>query len=117
MTEEHNERTLSIEEFLQIATLEQKELLSSIYEYVKKEVAITKKINSVYESIDNGIYFQDGGITLNASKDDADVISLGMKVELEDVRKNIGILMRKAVGELRMGDVGIIRRQYGNYVK
>lgn len=117
MTEKSNESTLSVKEFFQIATLEQKKLLSDIYEYVMKEVAITKNINSIYGSIDKGIYSKDGRVAVCNSNDDADVISLGLKVELEEVRKNIGILMRKAVGELHMGNVGIIKRQYGNYVK
>jgi hypothetical protein len=117
MTEKRNEHILSIEEFFKIATLEQKKLLSDIYEDVMKEVAITKKINAVYGSIENGIYFQDGGVAMCNSNDDADVISLRLKVELEDVRKDIGILMRKAADELHMGNVGMIQRQYGNYVK
>lgn len=117
MTEKSNERTLPMDEFFQIATLEQKEILSDIYEDVMKEVAITKKIKSIYGSVDNGIYSQDGGVTVCDSNDDADIISLGSKVELEEVRKNIGVLMRRAVDELHMGNVGIIKRQYGNYVK
>lgn len=117
MTEKRNGHTLSIEEFSRNATSEQKELLSDIYNNVQKEVSIAKKINVIYESIENGIYFQDGGVAICDSNDDADVISLGLKIELEDVRKDIGMLMRKAVEELHMGNVGMIQRQYGNYVK
>ena len=125
MTEKHNsrkkdnnnQRTLSIEEFFPIATLEQKELLSEIYDEVQKEVAIAKKINVIYGSIDNGIYSSGEGITVCENGDDADVISLGPKMELKDVRENIGRLLKKAVDELHMEDVGMIQRQYGNYVK
>lgn len=117
MTEKHNQQTLSIEEFFQIATLEQKELLSKIHDDVQKEVEIAKKINEIYKSIDNGICSSGEGITICESKDDADAISLGLKIELEDVRKNIGVLLKKAVDKLHMGDVGMIQRQYNNYVK
>jgi hypothetical protein len=112
-----NRITLSIEEFFPIATLEQKELLSDIYDNVQKEVAITKKINEIYGSIDDGIYFSDGGVTILESKDDADAISLGLKTDLKDVRSNIGELLKKAVNELHMEDVGMIQRQYSNYVE
>ena len=36
MTEKHSEHTLSIEEFPKIATFEQKELLSDVYNNVRK---------------------------------------------------------------------------------
>lgn len=117
MTEKHNERVLSIEEFFQIATLAQKELLSDIYDNVQEEVAISKKINAIYESTKNGIYSSGEGITICDSSDDADVISLGLKIELKEVRENIGRLLKKAVDELHMGNVGMIQRQYKNYVK
>jgi hypothetical protein len=116
-SDNNNRITLSIEEFFPIATLEQKELLSEIYDNVQKEVAIAKKINGIYGSIDEGIYFSDGGVTICESKDDADAISLGLKKELEDVRINIGKLLRKAVDDLHMEDVGMVQRQYHNYVK
>lgn len=123
MTEKHNpskndnnnQRTLSIEGFFPIATLAQKELLSDIYDGVQKEVAIAKKINAVYGSTDNGIYSSGEGITICENRDDADVISLGLKMELKEVRENIGKLLKKAVDELHMEDVGLIQRQYHNY--
>lgn len=117
MIPENNQRVLSIEEFYQIATLEQKELLSDIYDNVQKEVEIAKKINVIYESISKGVYSSDGGVTICESVDDADVISLGLKTELQEVRATIGKLLKKAVDKLHMGDVGMIQGQYGNYVK
>ncbi len=38
-------------------------------------------------------------------------------MELKYVRDKIVILLKKAVSELGMKDVGIIQRQYKNYVK
>ena len=38
------------------------------------------------------------------------------KRELVQVRKKIAELLKKAVNDLNMGDVGIIQRQYKNYV-
>jgi hypothetical protein len=108
---------LSIEEFSPIATLEQKELLSDIYDNIQKEVAIAKKINEIYGSIDDGIYFSDGGVAICENKDDADVMTLGLKTDLKEVRSNIGKLMKKAVNDLHMEDVGMIQRQYNNYVE
>ena len=87
------------------------------YDNVQKEVAIAKKINEIYESIDKGIHFSDEGVSVCESRDDADAISLGLKTELEEVRSNIGKLLKKAVDKLHMEDVGMIQRQYNNYVK
>jgi hypothetical protein len=116
-SDNNNRITLSIEEFFPIATLEQKELLSEIYDNVQKEVSIAKKINEIYGSIDECIHFSDGGVSVCENRDDADVISLGLKKELEDVRTNIGKLLKKAAKDLHMENVGMIQRQYSNYVK
>ncbi len=117
MTEEHSEPTLSIYEFFEIATLKQKELLSELYENAEKEAMILKKINTIYESVRNGVYSSCGTVTVCESVDDANIISLELKGELEKVRKDIGALLKKAVDELHMGNVGIIQRQYNNYIK
>lgn len=116
MTKENRQRPLSIEEFFKIATMEQKDLLSDIYNNVQEEVEITKKINDIYKSIDQGLYSSDKGITICESEDDANVISLKLKEDLQTVRTRIGRLLKKAVNELKMENVGIIQRQYGNYV-
>ena len=108
---------MSIEEFYKIATREQKELLSQLYDAAQKEMEIARKINSIYESISFCTYLTDQSVTICESNDDADVISLGQKIELSKVRSQIGALLKKAVDELSMGNVGMIRRQYDNYVK
>ena len=108
---------MSIEEFYKIATQEQKELLSQLYDAAQKEMEIARKINAIYESINYGTYSNDQSVTICESNDDADVISLGQKIELSKVRSQIGALLKKAVDELSMGNVGMIRRQYDNYVK
>lgn len=116
MTKENTGRLLSIEEFFKIATTEQKELLSDIYNGVQEEVEIAKKINDIYKSIDQGIYSNGKGITICESEDDANIISLKLKEELKTVRSRIGKLLKKAIDELEMENVGIVQRQYDNYV-
>ncbi len=114
MTED-KQKTLSIEEFYSIATNEQKKLLSDLHDLVEKEVELAKKINNIYKSIENGIYSTEEGITLCEDSDDANVISAGIKSELNDTRRKIGTLLTKAANEFSMGNVGLIQRQLANY--
>ncbi len=116
MNIENGQQTISIEEFLKIATSEQKKLLSDIYDNAQKESDIIKKIKNVYESTCTGVYHIDGGISICENEDDADIISLRLRMELKTIKQNIGTLLKKAVYELEMGNVGIIRRQYDNYL-
>ena len=109
-------KTLSIEEFYRIATPEQNELLSDLYDAVQKEIEIAERINKIYRSIDTGIHCNGEGITVCESEDDANVISLGLKIELKEARSQVRMLLKKAVDELNMGNVGMIKRQYDNYV-
>ena len=109
-------KTLSIEEFYKIATPEQNKLLSELYDAVEKEIEIAEKINAIYKSISIGTYCTGDAITVCESEDDANVISLELKIELKEVRSQVGRLLKKAVDELNMGNVGMIKRQYDNYV-
>lgn len=109
--------TIGIEEFLKTASAEQKKLLYDLADLAKKEQDLSEKINRVYSSVDKEIYSNDEGITLCENGDDANVISLGSKLELIDVRGNIAMLLKRAINELKMGDVGMIQRQYKNYVQ
>ncbi len=118
MNVEEEKQLIPIEEFLKVATSEQNKLLLDLYELAIRETNLVKKIDNVYNAINDGIY-QEGyakGITLCESEDDANVISLKLKIELRDVQDNIKRLLKRAVDELDMGNVGIIRRQYKNYV-
>lgn len=108
---------IGIEEFLKTASAEQEQLLSDLADLSEKEQGLSEKINKVYSSIDKGIYSDGEGITLCEDSDDANVISLETKLELKNVRDEIARLLKKAVDELKMGDVGIIQRQYKNYVQ
>lgn len=108
---------IGIEEFLKVASTEQKQLLSDLADLAEKEQGLSEKINKIYSSIDKGIYSNGEGITLCENADDANVISIGTKLELKDVRDQIARLLKKAVDELKMEDVGIIQRQYKNYVR
>ncbi len=116
LEKEDNRPVLTIEEFLKVANAEQKKLLLDLYDLARKESDIVGKINGIYESIDKGTYYNDEGITICESRDDADVISLGLKVELKAVQVDVGRLLKKAIDKLDMGNVGMIRRQYKNYV-
>ena len=107
---------IGIEEFMKTATLEQRQLLFNISDLAEKEKDLAEKINKIYLSVNTGIYSDCKGITLCEDEDDANVISLRYKLELKDVRDDIVRLLKKAVSELNMKDVGIIQRQYKNYV-
>ena len=110
-------KILSIEEFCKIATVEQMTLMSDLYDLVQKELELAKKINAIYCSTDKGIYSTGEGITLCEDSDDANVISLELKVELKEIRQKIASLLSKAMNELSMGNVGLIQRQHENYIK
>ncbi len=115
MTIKDEQQTLSIDKFLKIATSKQKELLLEIYENVEEEKEIVKRIGDIYTSIGNGMYITEKGITICENEDDANVISLKLKTDLKIVRTNIGTLLKRAIEELQMRNVGIIQRQYNNY--
>lgn len=108
---------MGIEEFLKIASPEQEQLLSHLADLSEKEQELGEKINKVYSSIDKGTYSNGEGVTLCEDADDANVISLEIKLELKNVRDEMARLLKKAVDKLKMGDVGIIQRQYKNYVR
>lgn len=108
--------TITVEEFIKTATPEQRQLLLDLYDLAEKEAELREKINRVYSSRNTGIYSNGVGIVVCEDKDDADIISFDKKIELKKVRTKIAELLKKAVDELGMGDVGIIQRQYKNYV-
>ena len=107
---------IGVEEFLKTANDEQISLLFELADLAEKEKELAEKINKIYSSVNKGIYSDGKGITLCEDEDDANVISLGSRLELKDVRYEIAGLLKKAVNDLGMGDVGIIQRQYKNYV-
>lgn len=111
--------SIGIEEFMKIASEDQRSLLFRIADLAEKESELCKKINRIYSSVNKwpGIYSDGEGITLCEDADDANVISLGQKMELKEIRDKIARLLKRAVNELEMGNVGIIQRQYKNYVK
>ena len=109
---------IGIEEFMKTASAEQKSLLFKLSDLAEKESELCKKIDRIYPSASKRprIYSDSVGITLCEDADDANVISLGSKLELKEVRDEIATLLKKAVNELGMEDVGIIQRQYKNYI-
>lgn len=109
--------TMGIEEFLKIASVDQKKLLFDLHDLAEKERKLDEKISRIYSSINTGIYSNGAGITVCEDEDDVIIISAVPREELEQVRTHIAKLLKKAVGELKMEDVGMIQRQYKNYVK
>ena len=109
---------IGIEDFMKTATSEQIQLLFNLSDLAEKENEIAEKINKIYSTVNKwpGIYSDGKGITLCEDEDDANVISIRHKLELQEVRDNIIRLLKKAINELGMENVGIIQRQYKNYV-
>lgn len=110
--------SIILEEFLKTATQEQKQLLFDLHDLAEKERELSDKINKIYASAGSwpGIYSDGKTLTLCEDGDDANIISMEPKQELLQVRAKIAGLLKKAVKDLKMGDVGIIQRQYKNYV-
>lgn len=112
-----NDVTIPLEKFLEIATPEQKELLNKLYELAGTEKQIASEINNIYDSREDGVYVGDkGAITLYETEEDAMIVSMSSREKLAKVRSEISRLLISAVNELDMGNVGIIQRQYKNYV-
>lgn len=107
---------IGIEEFMKIATPEQRQLLFDLYDLAEKEQELSEKVNRVYSSRNTGTYSNGVSITVCEDEDDAAIISVETRKELERVRTQIVELLKRAVNELEIGDVGIIQRQYKNYV-
>lgn len=110
---------IGIEEFMKIATLEQKQILFDLSELAEKEIELAERISKIYSTANKypGIYSDGKGITLCECEDDANIISLRHKLELKEIRDEIAITLKRAVDDFGMGYVGIIQRQYHNYVK
>jgi len=108
---------ITIEQFIQTATDEQKEILFKLYNLAMKERELSHKINTVYINLPNIMEVEKNAITICEDRDDSDVITIGLKKELQDIRSQMSNILIKAVNELGMSDVGIIQRQYKNYVK
>ncbi len=109
--------TIPTEIFIKNATYEQKKLLFQLHDLALKEQEITQKINKIYGSISKGIYSEGSGITLCENDDDANIISNKLRIDLNFVRSQMARLLKKAVDELGMDNIGIIKRQYPNYIK
>jgi len=110
-----SDMAIAIEDFMKTATAEQKDLLLKLGEAAKQEKKYVDKIKGIYDSIKSGVHSSDGCITLCEDEDDAMVISMRPRQELKRVREQVGTYMEKAV-ELGMGHLGIIQRNYEQYV-
>lgn len=106
----------AIEDFIDTATEEQKELLFKLTDTVAEETKLVDKINGIYGSKKEGIYSEGGAVTLCENDEDAFLIAFKPKQELEKVREKIKGYMEKAI-ELGMGHLGLIQRNYEFYVK
>ncbi len=105
-----------LEKFLEVATPEQKKLLNKLYELAMEEKDISNKISKIYDSRKSGVYSNKDGITVCETEEDAMIISADLRDELALVRSMIVSELKRAIDELEMRDVGIIQRQYKNYI-
>jgi hypothetical protein len=107
---------INIKEFLDKATDAQKGLLKKLTETAQKENELCDKINRVYASMKSGVYSPDGfSITVCEDEDDAIIISAKDQEELDRVKGIMKGYMIEAVN-LGMGNLGIIQRNYKEYV-
>lgn len=104
----------SIEEFMKIATNEQRNVLFELSDLAKREDELSKKINAIHDSVKNGVFMENGAIALCEDEDDAMVISIGPTMELKRIREQMKKCMRKAV-QLGIGHLGLIQRNYTSY--
>lgn len=106
----------SIENFMETATDEQRELLFDMTRWAEYEKKYSDEVNRICDSIKSGVYSSDGiSITLCEDKDDAMIISAEPRRKLKKVRELMKENMKKAV-ELGMEHLGIIQRNYEHYV-
>ncbi len=93
---------MSLEEFLEIATPEQKEILFVLLEKIEEDEEIHRKIQKIYSYIE-GATFSD--------------IIIGSNKDFKDRKENISKLLKWCIEEYDMGDVEIIQKYYRKYVK
>jgi hypothetical protein len=107
----------TLEDFMKIATKEQKDLLIKIGEAAEQEKKSSDEVNRIHNSIKTGIYSSDGGlsVTVCEDEDDAMVISAGPRQKVGDAKKHLKEYMVEAV-KLGMGHLGFIQRNYEHYV-
>lgn len=106
----------TIEDFMETATNEQKELLFKFSETAEQEQKYAEEINRIYGSMKSGVYSSDDmSVTLCEDEDDARSISFKPRQELQRVREQMKNYMKKAV-KLDMAHLGLIQRNYEHYV-
>lgn len=107
---------IGIEEFFKTATSQQKILMENLVKTAKEENELCKEINLINNSVKTGVYSPDGtSLTLCEDEDDALIISANPREKLKSIRNKMKNYMIEAVN-LNMGDIGIIARNYENYV-
>ena len=110
---------LKVDEFRRIATKPQWNLLMQITEYAEQEERIVNRIGGtrVAARIGRGTVSALGGLGVTVCEDDDDLRAIHGRdyTELERIRGEMKSCFLRAV-ELGMANVGIIARQYPNYV-
>jgi len=116
-------QTITIPNFMKTATREQKELLFDLSELAEQEKnvrdTIEKKVAPHKKEAENASELTDGqyaGIIREDAQDYAMLATVNERRELNGIREKMKVLMIKAVKEYKMGNVGIIQRQYNHYV-
>ncbi len=105
----------SIEDFMKVATEEQRGLLFKLSGTAEQEKKCADEVNRIYGFIELGVYRDSSTVTLCEDGKDAFVISAAPRQELKRVRGQMKSYMINAI-ELGMGHLGIIQRNYEHYV-
>ena len=105
----------SIEGFMETATDKQKDLLLQLSETAEQEKKCADEVNRIYGSTESGVCSSGGAVIPCEDEDDATVISMRPRQELQRAREQMKEYMEKAV-ELGMGHLGMIQRNYEHYV-
>lgn len=107
--------TSDIEEFYKTATEAQKDLLSKIADGSVEEGKLVERIKGIGKAKQPGDLVPGcHTVFADVSDDDKIVRAMGPLKQLEDVRREMGAYMKRAV-ELGMGHLGLIQRGYKAY--
>ena len=107
--------TLTIKEFLEKATEEQRKLIFQLNDLAREEKKYADETNRIQDSTKSGIYRDSLAVTVCEDEDDVMVISADARQKLNYVRRQMKQLYENAV-KIGMRELGIIERHYKHYV-
>ena len=86
------------------AQKEKERILAELLKLVDEEEKLIKKIKSIYDSKESGLYYGDGDKAVVENNDDAFVYSLGHRIDLGEIRDRMKHLLKKAL-EFKMNEL------------